>query len=351
MKLLNQLLKMAIFYFIGFAMLVIIFCPCAIAMSSKPPKPIAKLKFTSMTFNVGTLHQLKGIGVGDGYTAEHADMNSEEYDNNLAWIKAEDRLAQYIAKLNPRPSVIFFQEIFNYNKCSDAYSEKWDSVANDFVCSRGNYTKQHTEQVRHLLNSDDYYVICSDKDNVDNCIAVLKEFWTVVGCTPDASGRLNDKCVLNDEKLSNIVLSPTADQFNHMRIRMVNVHTGSGLKWESIMTRKNEIKKLFNEIAKRDLPNLIMGDMNIDPFLYRHDLSALEWNKNVGFLRPFHYISSSSAIGPPTHIAFVKLDHVISNRITGSCYVPGMTTGTLPVMFSTYWDHRPVICDCVLEDD
>jgi len=95
--------------------------------------------------------------------------------------------------------------------------------------------------------------------------------------------------------------------------------------------------------------NIVGGDMNTDPFLMADgDPSARFWNLHVGAGKEFHYVSSGDASGPPTLSSLFHIDHIISDSATGSCVVAGQSAGVAHVMETSYWDHRPVICDVEL---
>ena len=310
------------------------------------PEP---LKFTVMTFNAGTssgqLHSKdEEEGNGDGYTDEHAKEVDAYYGNSLSWNPLEDRTIEFLAEL--RPEIVAFQEIFHDPWCEDIEVKP----ELDLVCN--GYTPDRPYQMERLLG-DDYQIACN-LDAEDKCAAVRKDFGRFVGCPEDEvcfggiwGPGLGDKNCSKAARIGSIEIELTDGR----SLVLVNAHATSGMKNSDMECRKYQFQQIFldrgdGKPAAYGDTNLIMGDLNTDPFvLAGADPSADELNKYVGDGKPFHYISSDSAEGPPTHVTTMRIDHVISDVIGGSCVVAGESPGVEPIMETTVFDHRPVICE------
>jgi len=137
---------------------------------------------------------------------------------------------------------------------------------------------------------------------------------------------------------------------------LVNAHTTAGMTEADQACRAKQIDQIFldggdGEPLANGSVNLVLGDMNTDPFLFAGaDSSANAWNKYVGPGKPFHYISTNSPNGPATHVTSMRLDHVVSDVLTGDCVVPGGSPGQPLIMKTTFFDHRPVLCDVMWND-
>jgi len=307
------------------------------------------LKFTVMTFNAGTssgqLHSKdEAEGNGDGYTDEHAQEVDAHYGNSLSWNPAEAKTIEFLADL--KPEIVAFQEIFHDPWCEDIEAKpELDLVCND-------YSPDRPYQMERLLG-DDYQIACN-LDAEDRCAAVRKDFGRFVGCP------LDEVCFggIRGPGLGDIGCSEAArigsieiELIDGRLLVLVNAHANAGMKDSNMECRKHQFQQIFldrgdGKPAAFGEANLIMGDLNTDPFvLAATDPSAAELNKYVGEGKPFHYISSDSAEGPPTHVTTMRIDHVISDVIGGSCVVAGESPGVEPIMETTVFDHRPVICE------
>ena len=305
------------------------------------------LKFTVMTFNAGTssgqLHSKdEEEGNGDGYTDEHAAEVDAHYGNSLSWNPAEAKATEFLAEL--KPEIVAFQEVFH-----DPWCEQIEVKPElDLVCS--GYTSERPYQMERLLG-DDYQIACN-LNAEDRCAGVRKDFGRFVGCPEDevCLGGIGGMGVVNcseSARIGSIEIELTDGRV----LVLVNAHANAGMKDSDMECRKHQFQQIFVDRgdgmpAAFGAANLVMGDLNTDPFLLAGaDPSADELNKYVGAGKPFHFISSDSADGPPTHVTTMHIDHVISDVIFGSCVVAGESLGVAPVMESTVFDHRPVICE------
>jgi len=307
--------------------------------------------FTVMTFNTGTTAQAlhdkdEEAGNGDGYTSEHAAWISEHYGNNLAWKPAEEALRQFIAK--QAPDIIAFQEMFYDPWCANQ-PDPPDHL--DLVCE--GYDPASLLTVERLVGPD--YRVVSAMGHPDNWIAVRRDFGTIEGC-PDQGPWVDgsqgfgipDCCSGARVSSVDVILA------DGRRLTVVDVHTNAGMKDEDMACRVLQFEQVFLDRgdgipAASGSANVVMGDMNTDFFLFAGaDPSVDRWNDFVGPGKAFHYVSSDSADGPATHATGMRLDHVASDALAGTCFVAGESEGTDPVMESTFFDHRPVVCEVVL---
>jgi len=316
--------------------------------------------FKIMTFNTGTSDRLDHSYDEDGYDNQLAAINSDLFGNNLAWLKARDGLRAIVD--THKPDIIGFQELFFDPECVEiceglAGSGDLDTVcgaeAGVFVCARWIGAVDPELTVRAAVGPD-YQVACAP-NHPDNCIAVRRDFGTltpVAGAT-EVGGAFIDGLdgmpppngCTNGARVATGLVSIT----NGPQVAFVDVHTVAG---SNVDCRLAQFQQVFEDRgdgrpATFGEYNIVVGDMNIDPFSFRDD-SVTYWNGKVGQDKAFHYISSSGIEGPFTHPAtFSKLDHVISDSLTGSCVVLGITDGTdAPVSAtSTYFDHRPIVCE------
>ena len=319
------------------------------------PEAVSPRTFTVMTFNVGTTEKLVHDGDPDGYGDALADVAAAFYGNNLAWVPAREGLRTFIDAL--KPDIIGFQELYWDGHCAAdcAAAQATDPdlhaaacTGADFVCGAPLPDTQIT--VRRLVGPD-YAVACAP-NHPDNCVAVRKAFGALADC-PDGPciGGLDGMAPPNGCTGGARVATAVVQVTDGPQVAVVDVHTVSG---SNVECRTAQLRQVF-ENRGDDKPaafgahNIVLGDMNIDPFLIDplYDASVAYWNDQVGAGRRFHYLSSPDSTGPNTHPStFMKLDHVISDNLDGSCVVLGVSEGTLPPVSegSTFFDHRPVYC-------
>ena len=300
-----------------------------------------------MTFNVGTATGLPHDVGDDGYTSEMADIADELYENSLSWNPAEEALRQYLAEL--RPAVAVFQENYYDPWCEDIPVDP----ELDFVCK--DYSPERPTQLERLFGPD-YQVACS-QDHPDNCGVVRRDFGTFAGCNDEPFcldgffGMAPPSGCTSRSRVWSIVINKT----NGEDWTLVNVHASSGFERDVRACRADQIRQIFEDrgdgqpLANGDI-NLVMGDINTDPFLAPIiDESARVWNQNVGDGLPFDYLSADRVGIDPNYALILHVDHVVSDILTGSCVVPGVTDDMPPVMDAIYWDHKPVVCQVTME--
>jgi hypothetical protein len=310
--------------------------------------------FTIMTFNTGTTDNLDHGGDPDGYTNAFAAISAEYFGNNLSWLPGRAGLRFVIDTL--KPDVVAFQELFYDPECVDICAELQmvNPEIKPAVCDAGgNFVcavwAEGAELTVRAAVGPDYAIACAPDHN-DNCIAVRKDFGTLADCVDGPCiGGLDGMKPKNGCNSGARVATGLVTVTGGPEIAVVDVHTVVGP--DNLDCRVAQLKQVFEDRgdgkpAAFGTHNIVLGDMNIDPFLMS-DASIKYWNSMVGDDKPFHYLSSADQSGPDTHpFSFMKLDHVISDNLTGSCVVLGVSPDTAaPVSAgSTYFDHRPVFC-------
>lgn len=311
--------------------------------------------FTILTFNVGTTDNISHDGDPDGYSDALSVVNAAFYGNNLAWLPAQDSLKSLLEAL--KPDIIGFQELYFDGNCTSdcAAIEAGDPVLFSAACEGdsmacGTWTTGGPITVRRILGPD-YAVACAP-NHPDNCVAVRKSFGALKDCDdgPCLDG-LDGLRPPNGCTGGARVATAVIGLVDGPEVAVVDVHTTAGTNVEC---RTAQFQQVFEDRgdgkpATFGQHNIVVGDMNIDPFLMNpdYDASVAYWNQKVGVGKPFQYLSSSDSSGPNTHpYSFMKLDHVISNDLIGSCVVLGVSEGTTAPLSidSTYFDHRPVYC-------
>lgn len=295
-------------------------------------------QITVVTFNVGTSKGQAHDQGNDGYTSEHAKIADKLYHNSLSWNPAEIGLTSYLAQL--KPEIVAFQEMFYDPWCEEITVDP----QLDFVCKT--YTKARPLQIERLLGTD-YQVACA-AGKEDNCIGVKKSMGRIKGCPLDAPciGGLDGMgppggCTKRPRVGTVVIELPSGRE-----IAVVVVHGTSGLKLDDMLCRRDQFKQIFvdrgdGKPAAFGPTNIVLGDLNTDPFQNFLDPSAALWNQHVGPGKPFHFISAAV---PKSYLGLFSIDHVVSDKLSGSCVVVGASPGTQPVIDAVYWDHKPIVC-------
>jgi len=184
----------------------------------------------------------------------------------------------------------------------------------------------------------------------------LRSFGSIAGCPAEGPCDANldglpppSGCT-NGARVATAVIELTDGRLLHA----VDIHTVAGVSDEDMACRAEQFTQAFvdrgdGKPAAFGAANIVAGDMNMDPFLWAGlDPSADVWNEHVGEGKPFHYISSDDPDGTPTIATLFRIDHVVSDTLAGSCVVVGATAGVPAVLATSYWDHRPLLCDVTL---
>ncbi|TNE48497.1 MAG: hypothetical protein EP343_15515 [Deltaproteobacteria bacterium] len=302
------------------------------------------LKLRVMTFNIGTTSGLPhDRDTQDGYTSKEAKVADELYENSLSWNPAEKALTAFLAKT--KVDLVGFQEGYHDPWCETITVDP----ALDFVCKT--YSKTRPLQVERLLGPE-FQVACAEGQE-DNCLGIRKSVGRFKDCPLDKPclGGIKGKGPPNQCSRGARIGSIEVELYDGTAMTVVLVHGTSGFKPKDQDCRKAQFQQIFEDKgdgkpAASGAINLVLGDINTDPFsAVEADISAAYWVKFVGEGKPFRYISSSDPDGPKTYGGLVRIDHVVSDKLTGSCVVPGVSPDEPDVMDIVYWDHKPVICD------
>jgi len=291
----------------------------------------APLALTVVTFNTG----------GGAYTEEHADALDDWYGNGLSFPDLIDETRAFLTEVDP--DVVVFQEIFYSGECPDIPEAFHDG----FVCASW---EPGDPTVVELLFGDGWQIACHP-GNPDKCAAINRRLGTFRGCEADfcvagLSGFGVDGCGSGARVARGVV-----DLAGGSALAVVNYHGTSGVTDEEADCRARQVDQVFVDLgdgepgANGDL-NLIMGDLNTDPGrMWGVDASSDRWLAFVGEEHDFHFVSDVGESAEPTYAGFFNIDHVISDAFDGTCWVPGITDDTDPVIDTVFFDHAPVICD------
>ncbi len=303
--------------------------------STGEPAPI---EMVVVTFNTGTTTGLLHGIDGDDYGSDEADISDEHYGDGLAWQTNVDLTTQFFAQL--QPDVVVFQEIFYSGDCPSIPPEFHPG----FVCETW---QPGDPTVVELVMGPDYQIACH-LGRPDKCAAVRKDFGTIVGCEQDfclegLDGSPINGCGGGSRIGRGLIELPDGQQFT-----LTSVHGTSGQLPEDWDCRERQVEQVFvdfdGEPAANGRRNLVMGDLNTDPYRAVIDPSADRWRDFVGDGEAFDFISEAGLTVTPTYQNLFNIDHVMSEHFVGDCEVPGVTPGVDPVLDTVYFDHHPIVC-------
>ena len=267
----------------------------------------------------------------------------EHYFWGLCFNDVEERLTRGIARI--RPDVITMQEITDPAQCEGWHEADPDKVCYDYE------SRQPFRQVRRLLGPN-YTIACESRNRWD-CTAVHVEAGYIEGCP--LGGHCDDVST-SDVPLpdcdAGFTVSAVTAVLNGVPIRVINGHPSG---YEEIC-RAYAVQQIFETVDGRpplanDECNLMMGDMNMDPFR-QNDSAAQLWNLYTGTPdsgKPFVYHSGPVEHWPPYDTFYLGpfrrvLDFVVSDFAVGSCEVLGVTSGTERIDGGSGTDHRSLFC-------
>lgn len=306
-------------------------------VASPTPPP-----FVAVTFNTGT----GGAAPAEdnyGYNELQAGWCDDHYGNGLSWKPFVEMTRQWFAQVDP--DVIVFQEIFYSGECPLVPEEAWVG----FVCEDWN---AGDPTVMQLLLPESYQLMCNP-EKPDKCAAVHQRFGTFEGCDQafcleGMAGQKVEGCG-SGVRIGKAVINLVGGS----SVTLINVHGSSGFTEEDAHCRKKQFDQIFVDagdgqpLANGEY-NLIMGDFNTDPVIMaQSDVSAARILDFVGDNKPFHFVTEIGFDAPATY-GVMNIDHVISDRFTGSCRHPGITPDVTPVMDAFFFDHIPAVCDLQL---
>jgi len=275
-----------------------------------------------------------------------------KYLFKLCLVEWERKIADGIAALSP--DIISLQEVYDIKWCEQKGIEKdAKKVCHNFR------NREPLHQGRRLLGPE-YTIVCDGRSNFE-CLGVKISAGTINGCP---AGELCREGVgLTHELPEGCEPYPVifgADAVIHgVKMRIVNGHPAASDRVcrAGALTRMFEGYEDVPALAIADRPVLIMGDMNMDPYVgdpLKEDVAI--WQKYVGGGKPFHYLSGIAEHQPPYPTnAGRAIDHMISNSLHGKCVTLGVAPGTarldgLPAgkPITDGPDHNALLCDVEL---
>lgn len=297
-------------------------------------------ELVAVTFNTGTSPDLgHDSGPDDGYSQVEADISDMYYGNGLAWLPAVDATREFFAEL--QPDVVVFQEIFDPGECANIPAE----FQTGFYCER--YSDGGLTVAQEILGPG-YQVACNF-NRPDKCAAVRREFGSFRGCDGDLcldglDGATIDGCSSSGSRIGRGVI----DRTDGGELTLVNIHGSSGLSPDDEACRVAQFEQVFVDLdgapAASGEVNLVMGDLNTDPVRFAgFDDSARRFAELAG--GGFTFISDVGEDAEPSYQGLANIDHVLSDRFTGGCTVPGLPDGGPPVVDALYFDHKPIVCE------
>jgi hypothetical protein len=325
------------------AMLAVLAASCG-ESGTHPATAPPPLRLRAVTFNVGTSPGLvHDGGPDDGYTSVQAAISDMWYGDGLAWLAVIEDTRRFFAAV--APDVVTFQEIFYSGNCPDIPAE----FRIGWACETW---RPGDPTVAQVIVGSGYQVACN-LGKPDKCAAVKRTFGRFRGCTAalcldGLDGARVEGCGGGSRVGRGIIELATGG-----RLTLVNVHGTSGLSPGDMDCRIKQFAQVFTDLGRGDGEpaangerNLVMGDLNTDPLLASTvDRSAMAFLEYVGPGRRFDFVSSVGPDAPPSYAGRFNIDHVVSDVLTGACWVAGVTDGHPPVTNITYFDHKPVVCD------
>ncbi len=302
------------------------------------------LDLRAVTFNTGTTEGLDHDDApDDGYTADHATLSDTWYGDGLAWVPAVNATREWFD--TTQADVVGLQEIFWSDACTDIPPE----AHTDFVCE---HWTDGDPTVAQTILGDGWQVACHP-GHPDKCAAVRRSFGTFDGCDQDfclegLAGESTPGCGSGAR-----VARGHMTLADGSSLTLVNVHGTSGFSSDDEACRVAQVDQVFvdlgdGEPAASGDRNLVLGDLNTDPGRFTGtDASAVRWGDFVGDGRAFAWLTEVGSDAPGSYGGLADIDHMASDVLTGSCWIPGVTDGHPDVQAATYYDHHPVVCDLV----
>ncbi len=296
------------------------------------PEPIV-----AVTFNTGTTEGM-GVGEEDGYGPAEAAISDMYYGDGLAWLPVVEDTERFFAEV--QPDVVGFQEIFHPGECA---SIPTDAHAG-FVCESW---ADGDPTVAQRVVGMGYQVACHQGKN-DKCIAVRREFGTIRGCDSDLCMDFLDGAEVPDCGSGSRIGRAVVDRIDGSVLTVVNVHGSSGVAAEDTACRVAQFEQVFvdldGEPAANGELNLVLGDLNTDPGRYDGVEASATRFAELARERGFTFATEIGRTAPGSYGGLVDIDHVLSDGLSGSCRIPGVTDDE-PVSAVRYFDHAPVICE------
>jgi endonuclease/exonuclease/phosphatase family metal-dependent hydrolase len=295
------------------------------------------LKLVAMTFNTGMHDQ----NPNDDFSASNAKIVETYYGSGLAWNTAIDATKTWMAGV--APDVVGLQEIFDPEECPTVPLDK----RHGFVC----------ETVAQTILGAGYQIACHPGHH-DICLGVKLSFGKFQGCTgavcPDGlvGGAKIPTCGSGARIARGVV-----ELVSGGTLTVVSVHASSGSTADNAACRSKQFDQIFTNLdgapAANGTRNVILGDFNTDPGrLAAVDASAKTLDDYTGSGTPFHFVTDVGSTVAPTYLQTLvpllpvglNIDHVLSDKLKGSCWTAGVTSGHPPVASTDYFDHKPGVC-------
>jgi hypothetical protein len=300
------------------------------------------LQLRAVTFNTGTSPgSTHDNPPDDGYSSAAAAISDEYYGNGLAWSPVVEDARRFFATLDA--DVIAFQEIFHSADCVAIPAE----FRTGFVCEDW---QPGDRTVVQMITGAGYQVACN-LEKPDKCIAVKRAFGRLRGCEGELCLDGLDGSRVPDCGGGSRVGRGVIDLRSEGTLTVVNVHGTSGFSRADVDCRTKQFQQVFVDLGLGDGQpaangerNLILGDLNNDPGRAQ-TADVRTFLEHVGMGKRFAFNSPVGPDAPPSYAGLVNIDHIVSDGLTGNCWVPGLTTGYPAVTETMYFDHKPVVCD------
>lgn len=319
---------------------------CLLSLLACSPAPVVKqpLTFTAVTFNSGTT-QGQPWTPDSGYADEQAAVSDLRYGDGLAWLPSIANTTAFFATL--KPDLVAFQEIFHPGDCPTVPTDG----GTGFLCD--SWRAGDPTVAQQVLGAG-YQVACH-LGKPDKCVGVKRSFGTIAGCASDLcldglAGSKIDGCGGGSRVGRGVI-----DLASGGTLTVVSVHGTSGLSTDDQGCRVKQIDQIFVDFglgegpAAKGAPLLILGDFNTDPDrLAPADASAVRWRNFVGPRKGFDFLTSIGAKAQPSYGGVINIDHMISDRLKGTCWAAGVTEGHPDVNDFVYFDHKPHVCALTL---
>lgn len=297
-----------------------------------------------VTFNTGTTPIMGQDDHVDGYTDARAAISDQYYGDGLAWVPAVDATRRWIAEVEP--DVIVFQEIFHSEECTAVPED----ARSGFVCE--SWVPGDESVIEDVLGAG-FQIVCQ-LGKPDKCAAVRTSVGTFRGC--DSSLCLDglDGARVPDCGGGSRVGRAVIDLADGGTITLATMHGTSGLGDQDQSCRTQQFEQVFvdlgdgsGEPAANGTRNLVMGDLNLDPFRSLvFDASAIRLAEFVGEDLAFSYLTEVGEDAPGSYAGAFDIDHVMSDAFLGRCWHAGLSDGHEERVYDpSYFDHLPVVCD------
>ena len=261
--------------------------------------------------------------------------NGDDSDANY-WLRLshqayEDHVAQVIQ--DHAPDVVVLQEVLPRHTC-EGFTESDPARTCYDIANR-------EDPVRRLLGPD-YSIVCDARKNVE-CIGVRTEYGTIVGLesggyrvdgaeTPElplppcfwAGGECVDDTTCDAESTVSAV---TVEHASGHQFRVVHVHPHAPNfpdAWGA-PCRVGQLEQAFTELVDPSLPNLVLGDYNVDAYNPLYAGEDADWWEAEIVGNGWTVHDATAPDGTPYHTTALPMtiDHVVSDGGTGFCTTHG----------------------------